>query len=70
MVRPQSLEQILVALKKKLPEAKCHDAAYRVTQDGINTMRSVCTKQNVTTHSLDDIKILLEEELPNIEKFR
>ena len=51
-------------------EAKCHDAAYRVTQDGINTMRSVCTKQNVSTHSLDDIKILLEEELPNIEKFR
>jgi|ERR1712062_404868 len=47
-------------------EAKV-DAPYRVTQDGVNTMKSFCRKQNVTTSSLSDIKILLENEHPDFD---
>ena len=51
-------------------EAKCIDAAYRVTQDGINTMKNFCQKQNVTTDSLNDIQILLSEETPELTTIR
>ena len=50
-------------------EAKV-DAPYRVTQDGVNTMKSFCRKQNVTTSSLSDIKILLENEHPDFDSLR
>ena len=50
-------------------EAKV-DASYRVTQEGVNTMKSFCRKQNVTTSSLKDIELLLREEHPDMEKLR
>jgi len=49
-------------------EAKCHDAQYRVTQDGVITMRNFCQAQNVTTNRVDDLKTLLKEEIPDISK--
>jgi len=49
-------------------EAKCHDAQYRVTQDGINTMRHFCQNQNVTIDAVDDLTYLLNEENPDISK--
>merc|ERR1712131_503633 len=48
-------------------EAKV-DAPYRITQEGVNTMKSFCRKQNVTTSSLKDIEILLSYEYPDMEK--
>ena len=50
-------------------EAKV-DAPYRITQEGVNTMKSFCRKQNVTTSSLKDIEILLSYEYPDMEKLR
>ena len=50
-------------------EAKV-DAPYRITQEGVNTMKSFCQRQNVTTHSLEDVKILLENEHPNVDSLR
>lgn len=47
-------------------EAKCHDANYRVTQDGVNTMRSFIRKQTITINEVKDLTILLTLEKPDI----
>lgn len=48
-------------------EAKV-DAPYRITQEGVNTMKSFCRKQVAITNSVEDITKLLMEEHPNMEE--
>ena len=50
-------------------EAKV-DAPYRITQEGVNTMKSFCRKQVAFTSSVEDITKLLMEEHPKMEDLR